>query len=203
MDFSEKLQALRKASHLTQEQLAEQLFVSRTAVSKWETGKGTPNIDSLKAIARLFHITIDELLSGEELLCLAETENQNNLRRKTAMFQGMLNLLAIAGLLLPLYKVQIGDHFNSVMLIEYPHNQGIIFAVVQIVIFLCGISELILLMRGNQNLSRIFLRTGDAFHIAAVFFFIAAQQPYPATLYFLLLLSKILLITRKAHIYSA
>ena len=51
MEFNEKLQQLRKQKGLTQEQLAEALFVSRTAVSKWESGRGYPNIESLKAIA--------------------------------------------------------------------------------------------------------------------------------------------------------
>ena len=46
MEFNEKLQQLRKKSGLTQEQLAEQLYVSRTAISKWESGKGYPNIES-------------------------------------------------------------------------------------------------------------------------------------------------------------
>ena len=48
MEFHEKLQELRKKKGLTQEELAEMLFVSRTAVSKWETGRGYPSIDSLK-----------------------------------------------------------------------------------------------------------------------------------------------------------
>lgn len=54
MEFNEKLQELRKKKGLTQEELAEALFVSRTAVSKWESGRGYPNIDSLKAVARFF-----------------------------------------------------------------------------------------------------------------------------------------------------
>lgn len=49
MEFSEKLQKLRTQRNLTQEQLANQLFVSRTAISKWETGRGTPNLDSLRS----------------------------------------------------------------------------------------------------------------------------------------------------------
>ena len=51
MEFNEKLQELRKQKGFTQEELAELLFVSRTAVSKWESGRGYPNIDSLKAIS--------------------------------------------------------------------------------------------------------------------------------------------------------
>ena len=50
MEFNEKLQQLRTGKNLTQEQLAEQLYVSRTAISKWESGKGYPNIESLKCI---------------------------------------------------------------------------------------------------------------------------------------------------------
>ena len=62
MEFNEKLQELRKQKGLTQEALAEALFVSRTAVSKWESGRGYPNIDSLKGIAKFFGVTVDELL---------------------------------------------------------------------------------------------------------------------------------------------
>ena len=80
MEFNEKLQQLRTGKNLTQEQLAEQLYVSRTAISKWESGKGYPNIESLKCISKFFSVTIDELLSGEELITLAETENRSNLK---------------------------------------------------------------------------------------------------------------------------
>ena len=53
MEFNEKLQHLRKENNMTQEQLAERLYVSRAAVSKWESGKGYPNIESLKAISKI------------------------------------------------------------------------------------------------------------------------------------------------------
>lgn len=54
MEFHEKLQELRKSRGLTQEELAEALFVSRTAISKWESGRGYPSIDSLKEISSVF-----------------------------------------------------------------------------------------------------------------------------------------------------
>ena len=50
MTFGEKLKKLRNDNGLTQEQLADKIFVTRTAISKWETDKGFPSIDSLKAI---------------------------------------------------------------------------------------------------------------------------------------------------------
>lgn len=54
MEFCEKLQELRKSRGLTQEELAEKLYVSRTAISKWESGRGFPSIDSVRAISKFF-----------------------------------------------------------------------------------------------------------------------------------------------------
>ena len=76
MEFHEKLQQLRKQRGLTQEALAEALLVSRTAISKWESGRGCPSIDSLKALSGFFSVSIDDLLSGEELLTIAQEDTQ-------------------------------------------------------------------------------------------------------------------------------
>ena len=65
------IRRLRENKKMTQEELAEALYVSRTAVSKWESGRGTPSIDSLKELSRFFSVSIDELLSGEALVQIA------------------------------------------------------------------------------------------------------------------------------------
>lgn len=65
--FGEKLKKLRQNIDMTQEELADKLNVSRPAVSKWETGKGYPSLESLKDIADLFGISIDELISDEDI----------------------------------------------------------------------------------------------------------------------------------------
>ena len=62
MELGEKLRQLRKEKGLTQEELASLLYVSRTAVSKWESDKGCPNIDSLKQLSKLYGISVDYLL---------------------------------------------------------------------------------------------------------------------------------------------
>ena len=88
MEFHEKLQELRKSRGLTQEELAEELYVSRTAISKWESGRGYPSIDSLKEISNYFSVTIDELLSTDKLLSIAEKENRANLREMCDLLFG-------------------------------------------------------------------------------------------------------------------
>ena len=67
MTFGEKLKKLRTDNELTQDELAEKIFVTRTAISKWETDKGYPSIDSLKQLSNLFHISIDELISDADV----------------------------------------------------------------------------------------------------------------------------------------
>lgn len=78
MTFGQKLKKLRSDNNLTQEQLADMIFVTRTAISKWETDNGYPSIDSLKAISNLFGISIDELISD------ADVENKKLLDEKVA-----------------------------------------------------------------------------------------------------------------------
>ena len=85
MEFHEKLQALRKQKGLTQEELAASLYVSRTAISKWEAGRGYPSIESLRAIANFFSVTVDALLSPCEVLTIAEAhqkERQKHFREQ-------------------------------------------------------------------------------------------------------------------------
>lgn len=65
--LNEKIKNLRKQNNLTQEQLAEKLNVSRQAITKWESGAGQPDIGNLKAIAQVFDISYDELLSDGDV----------------------------------------------------------------------------------------------------------------------------------------
>ena len=62
MSFGEQLASVRRSSGLTQEQFAEQLQVSRQAVSKWETGTADPSTSNLLALAKLFGVSAEELL---------------------------------------------------------------------------------------------------------------------------------------------
>ena len=66
MEFHEKLQELRKQRGMTQEELATALYVSRTAVSKWESGQSDPSTTNLLALAKLFGVRPEELLQEAE-----------------------------------------------------------------------------------------------------------------------------------------
>jgi transcriptional regulator with XRE-family HTH domain len=66
MEISERIQQLRKAAGYSQEKLAELLHVSRQAISKWESGATLPTIDNLTELSKIFHVSISELLQGQE-----------------------------------------------------------------------------------------------------------------------------------------
>lgn len=65
MELYEKLYELRRASGMSQEELAEKLGVSRQAVSKWESGATQPELSKLIELSKLYSVSVDELLSLE------------------------------------------------------------------------------------------------------------------------------------------
>lgn len=79
MTFGTKLKQARQNVKLSQEQLAEKLSVSRSAVAKWETDKGMPDIDNLKAIAKALDVSIDFLLADEQQLNMQTIKEPINL----------------------------------------------------------------------------------------------------------------------------
>ncbi|MGN0518676.1 MAG: helix-turn-helix domain-containing protein [Acutalibacteraceae bacterium] len=68
MTLGEKLKEARKQAGLSQEQLSEKLSVSRSAVAKWETDNGIPDVDNLKALSKLLNVSVDYLLDDSEII---------------------------------------------------------------------------------------------------------------------------------------
>ena len=68
MTTGEKIKEARKQSGLSQEQLAEKIGVSRSAVAKWERDRGLPDVDNLKALSQLLNVSVDYLLDDEKIL---------------------------------------------------------------------------------------------------------------------------------------
>lgn len=200
MELHEKLQELRKQKGLTQEELAGFLFVSRTAVSKWESGRGYPNIDSLKAIAKFFSVTVDELLSGDELLTIAEEDTRQTEHRFRDLVFGLLDCGAAVLLFLPFFGQKADGMVQAVPLLQLSGLSvwmtGAYFAAV-VGITLWGIAILAL-----QNCRKAFWmrnksRISLVFSCAGVLLFMSSLQPYAAVLLFLFLIIKVLLLFKK------
>lgn len=79
MNFSQKLQFIRKNKGFTQEVLAEKLAVSRQAVAKWEYGQAYPDISNLIQISRLFNVTIDYLVKDQECIVNYSDDNETDI----------------------------------------------------------------------------------------------------------------------------
>lgn len=193
MEFSEKLQLLRKQRGWTQEQLAERIYVSRTAISKWESGKGYPSIDSLKALAQVYEVTIDVLLSSEELMTVAEDEVR--MRKETTL--ALLDVAALALVLLPLYGKTIDGYIYSAMLWALPDAVlpvRLCYWGVALSLVAMGLMALYSLKQAQNERARRLKRVGIVVSVMAVPFFIATGEPYAATLMFVLLLAKGILL---------
>lgn len=200
MEFNKKLQQLRTQKNLTQEQLAAQLYVSRTAISKWESGKGYPNIESLKCISRFFSVTIDELLSGEELITFAETENHDNVIRIYNIISGIIDVLAVVFIVLPIYGEPQGKQVYHVNLLSNTHmtnlDVGIHWAIYLLIIVL-GIARLAFIYFDKESSYRIISKVSIATGTAAICLFAAAREPYATILLFLFLVVKIFLLLKQ------
>ncbi len=203
MEIGEKIKELRKQKGWTQEELAEKLFVSRTAVSKWESGKGTPNIDSLKDISAIFAVSIDELLSGEELISIAKMYNQINLRQLVGVIFGVLDLVVFSFMFLPLFGQPDGDRIRAVNLFVYAdileYGKAIFFFCF-IFLSVFGVFELFVQKTRNDVWMRRNNFVSITFQAGSLLIFIATQQPYVAAFLFMFLMIKVGLVVRAASI---
>lgn len=197
MELSEKLQKLRKEKGITQEEFAERLFVSRTAVSKWETGRGIPSIESLKMIAKFYEISLDELLSSNEIIKVAEKENEENINRFSFFVEGILNILAFASVFLPLYKIKIDGIFYSVPLYQFGGWLAPIFWILPVLMTVCGILQIFINNRDFLKFKTTISLIGGIINIVAVFLLIISSQPYPSVIYLALFLVKLIVIVFK------
>ena len=192
MEFNEKLQELRKNKGLTQEELAEKLFVSRTAVSKWESGRGYPSIDSLKEISRFFSVTVDELICPEEILSAAQEEKQALAGRTVSFLSNALDLLTAIALFLPVF----GNGNAAPAAVTLFGLTGvhawvkITFLILIGLTALNGLCGLILLRFDRPVWNKHRLVTGMALSVLGVAVFIAARQPYAGIFFFALLIIK-------------
>ena len=198
MEFHEKLQELRKSKGLTQEELAEALFVSRTAISKWESGRGYPSIDSLKEISRFFGVTIDELIRPREMMTAAEDDKKVLVSQYVSVICNALDLLTAVLLFLPVFGNGT-DLPASVSLFcltgVRPWLKGVFIAVIGLII-LNGGCGLVLSRFDRPVWNKHRLVTGMALSVTGVGVFIGARQPYAGIVCFSILVIKTWLMVK-------
>ncbi|EDS72858.1 DNA-binding helix-turn-helix protein [Anaerofustis stercorihominis DSM 17244] len=194
VEFNEKLVLIRKEKGLTQEELASLLFVSRTAVSKWESGRGYPSIDSLKEISRVFGVTIDELLCGDEIILLVEEDNKKKGETFKNILFGLFDVFTITLFFLPLFGLKSGSKVLSVSLFSLKGIENYVFIPYVLILTLCsvyGIMELVLQNYDNDNWKRYNTYISVILSIVAVMIFIVSNQPYMAFLFFIIFILKV------------
>ena len=200
MTFGEIIKKLRTDKGLTQDELAEKIYVTRTAISKWESGRGFPNIESLKAISKYFSVSLDELLSGEEILAIAENDNKQKERTLRDLIFGLLDCGMALFLFLPFFGQKADGVIREVSLLAlsdiqpYLKTAYIAFAGIMIVL---GIMTLTL-----QNCrQRLWTQSKSvlslALSAAGVCLFIISQQPYAAVFVFVFLIIKALMLIKR------
>ena len=198
MEFSEKLQELRKSRSMTQEELAEALFVSRTAISKWESGRGYPSIDSLKEISRFFSVTIDELICSDEMITVAENDKKEFVSKYISLICNALDILLAILLFIPAF----GNGSASSETVSLLGLSGItpwlktVFVVIIGITILNGICGVIIANLNKPAWNRHRLVTGVVLSILSVTVFIVTRQPYAGIGCFAFLVIKGFLIAK-------
>ena len=199
MEFNEKLQELRKQRGLTQEELAELLYVSRTAISKWESGRGYPNIDSLKAISKYFSVSLDELLSSDAILTIAEEENkQKELHSRNLVF-GLLDCSVALFLFLPFFGQKVDGVIQGGSLLSWTGTEPYVKIPYLIVVFAMMIWGILILALQNSK-STLWVHCKDKVSLGlstvGTILFVISLEPYAAMFTFVFLLIKALMLIK-------
>ena len=194
MEFHEKLQQLRKQKGLTQEELAGALYVSRTAISKWESGRGYPSIDSLKAIAGFFSVTVDELLSGDEVLRIAEEDSNTREHHIRDLVFGLLDCSTAMLLFLPFFGQSVDGTVQAVSLLAMTGiSLWLQIGYYGVVVGMVAAGILTLAMQNCRN--PFWLQNKGKLSLLlnglGVLLFIISRQPYAAVLMFTFLMIKV------------
>lgn len=199
MEFKAKLQQLRKASSLTQEELAVKLFVSRTAISKWETGKGYPNLESLQGISKIFNITINDLLSSEEILVISQEDKRNTSLFYTVFSFMTFDILTVLLMFLPMFSNRVTIPILMINIFKYETTA---FLKVILYIFFSGsgilaITECIAFFKYKHKI-HYFLLLSLLFGAVFLFYIINIREPYPTSILFIFLVLKAILFFKTA-----
>ncbi|MCI7727618.1 MAG: helix-turn-helix domain-containing protein [Clostridiales bacterium] len=201
MDFQDKLKELRKNRGLTQEELAQALFVSRTAISKWESGKGYPNIDSLKAISKYFCVSLDDLLSTDEIITIAEEDGKQKERHLRNLVFGLLDCSIAMFLFLPFFGQRVDGVIQEVSVLMLTEEEIYIKIPYLIIVFSMTVWGILMLALQDCQVS-FWLQKKDKISLGlgavGALLFMISRQPYASAYLFLILVIQALMLIKWA-----
>ena len=158
-----------------------------------QEGRGYPSIDSLKEIASYFSVTIDDLLSGEKLISIAEKENKTNIRNMCDLLFGIVDTCVFLLIVLPLYPNTINGYIYSVNLFAYTEITSmnrIIYWGMFIFLIVSGAIKVILTKFNIEKGHKFITNISMVFHILIVLLLAMTREAYAITVAFLLLVIK-------------
>lgn len=123
MNLKEKLIKLRKDNNLTQDELAEKLYISRQTVSNWENGRTYPDIETLILISNKFYISLDDLLKTDKKV-VRDIDKKIKSHKKLTIIIILLIIILISSLFLG-YKYHKNHKITRVVVKEIPENYTI------------------------------------------------------------------------------
>ena len=201
MDFQDKLKELRKNRGLTQEELAQALFVSRTAISKWESGKGYPNIDSLKAISKYFCVSLDDLLSTDEIITIAEEDGKQKERHLRNLVFGLLDCSIAMFLFLPFFGQRVDGVIQEVSVLMLTEEEIYIKIPYLIIVFSMTVWGILMLALQDCQVS-FWLQKKDKISLGlgavGALLFMISRQPYASAYLCLSLVIQALMLIKWA-----
>ena len=151
MEFAKKLKELRKEKGLTQEELANQLFVSRTLISKYESGAIYPTKENAEKIAQFFNVNLSDLIDSNETISIAlndQETNSNKIHKVLSFLIIYLSTLINILFFLPIVVYSYYDYSHGLPPIIYQKftlpivvtiNNGNPIVIITFLSFLCNV----------------------------------------------------------------
>ena len=132
MAFSNNLQHLRKEANLSQEKLAEQLHITRQAVSKWESGQALPDADTCLRLCEILGVSPNRLLLGEENLDSSNKSIIENVSKKASytIFSIFMMLTLLCGTVMLVINLYNGNYFEPIV-----HTMAVFMIIGSIIAF--------------------------------------------------------------------
>ena len=158
-----------------------------------QEGRGYPNIESLKEISSFFSVSIDDLLSGEKLLFIAEKENKSNIQSMCDLLVGIIDIFYSMLIILPLYPNKIDGFIYSVNLLAYVEVESLnrlIYWSMFVFIMTIGVVKIFLTKFRVEAKHKMVTSISMISGILIVLFLALAREAYAVIVAFLLLIIK-------------